>query len=117
MIRAWNSSIGNLRAWPLQANRGDGADAPRRKLTLVKALKPFGITSKEQLLEASFLDVNELSEWSNSAPEEPSPGYLGKPSEFGECRKSLVRAIIRRWRWLGLYRDWYEALRVEELGP
>lgn len=119
-IKAWHSSIGNLRAWPLQANRGDGASSPSKKLSSAAALetlRPFGITASDHLLDASFVDRDDLAHFERSTPDEDSsvPGYLGKPSEFGEQRKSLVRAIVGRW--LRLYRFWYETLRIEDLGP
>ncbi len=125
-IRAWHGSIGNLRAWPLSVNRGDGNDPPQNKFSAEQfsetrareRLKQFCIESKEDLLKASFVDDKNLKCWELSTPpeEEDYPhGYLGKPDEFGEQRKYLVRAIVGRW--LGLYRNWYETMRIGDLCP
>lgn len=109
MVREWHGSMGNLRAWPLQANRGDGDKTPRRKLSSCQNLKDFGILSVDELLDASFVG-EELDDWNASSPENESSlaGYLGKPSEFGNCRQSLLRAILMRF--LRIYRTWYETL-------
>lgn len=117
MIRAWHGSIGNLRAWPLQANRSDGDSVPRNKLSLFENLKDFKIESEEELLLASFVERgDDLEHWNGSAPEgDFVAGYLGKPSEFWRCRQCLVLAIIQRF--LRLYAWWYEETRIAELGP
>ena len=33
LIKVWHRSIGNLRAWPLEANRSDNDSMPSKKLT------------------------------------------------------------------------------------
>ncbi len=120
LVRAWHGSIGNLRAWPLQANRSDGDGCPRDKLAEERArdgLAAFGISCRDELLAASFVDPNSLCHWGGSTPQETSfpAGYLGKPAQFGEQRKNLVRAVVSRW--LRLYRHWHETLRIADLGP
>lgn len=111
MIRAWHGCIGNLRAWPLQANRGDGDKSPSDKLTSLTNLGDFGIKSESDLHQASFVD-EDWEHWKQSCPEPMSPGYLGKPSEFGVYRKNLMRAILTRF--LRIYQTWYETFRIGE---
>lgn len=117
LIRDWHGSIGNLRAWPLQANRGDGADPPRVKLSEDSAsrLTLFQIESQGELLEASFIHEEDADYWMGAAPAEHFPGYLGKPDQFGPQRQNLARAIVNRC--LRLYRHWYETLHIAELSP
>jgi hypothetical protein len=80
----------------------------------VEALQPFKIGTQDHLLEASFISRKDAYEdWCNAAPSDPASGYLGWPERYGEHRKRVVMAIVKRW--LRLYRTWYEELRVGEL--
>lgn len=112
MIREWHGSIGNLRAWPLQANRGDGDKSPRHKLESHERLGDFGIHSTNALLEASFVE-DELNDWQRSCPDPVEPGYLGKPANFRECRQHLMQAILKRF--LRIYEAWYETFEIGAL--
>ncbi len=112
MIREWHGSIGNLRAWPLQANRGDGDQSPRHKLESYEKLGEFGIHSTNALLEASFID-DDLNDWQRSCPDPVEPGYLGKTTNFRECPQHLMQAILTRF--LRIYEVWYETFEIGAL--
>lgn len=120
LIKDWHSSIGNLRAWPLEANRGDGALAPLKKLNFRRQepaqqaiLAQYGLNGTQQLKEESFVG-KEWPDWRQSTPDEEGfpDNYLAR-DEYQENRCSLIRAITSRW--VALYREWYESLCLGEL--
>lgn len=118
VIREWHQSIGNLRAWPLELNRGDQADAPARKLTAVdEQTGHFGMNKIEDLLRASFIDeASEWTDWQASVPAKQEDNrYLAlvDRAEFDEPRKALLRAITHRF--CALYSEWYESLALGDL--
>ena len=118
IIRDWHGSIGNLRAWPLDANRSDAHATPRDKLDEVnKATLAYGMTTPFELRAASFIAESDWENWQNSTPNsnEFPERYLALPSQYGECRKALIKAIINRT--LALYTEWYEGLRISGLMP
>lgn len=121
IIKDWHGSIGNLRAWPMEANRADGEDPPGKKLELLKdeyLNKYYSLTKSEEVRQASFVE-KEWPLWKASAPaKDPDknwfPGnYLAKIEEYPSCRGALIQAITTRW--VALYRKWYETLLVEDL--
>jgi hypothetical protein len=124
IIWDWHSSIGNLRAWPLEANRSDSDDSPEKKLTIKEKSesnyveKIYAVDTNENKLKASFVSKDvDWEFWQNSVPqnEDYPRQYLAKPSDYGECRKALIRAITKRF--LALYREWYESLMISDLMP
>ncbi len=119
MIRAWHSSIGNLRVWPFQANRGDGDSPPRVKLATKPYLQAFHIHTPGDLLDASFLEEgDELDHWHGSTPRGGEndwfpAGYLGDGDSYGSHRPALLRAILGRL--LRVYTAWYDTLLIDDL--
>ena len=117
VIREWHQSIGNLRAWPLELNRGDQADSPAEKLSVTDVQTAhFGMTKFEDLLRASFID--ESSEWGDWQATFPTPlvnhRYLALPGSDDQ-RQALLRVITSRF--CRLYREWYENLAIGNLMP
>ena len=117
IIRDWHGSIGNLRAWPLDANRADAESAPAKKLGDVNSTdQAYGMLSAEQKRLASFISEVQWNDWKASTPEDHiPPNYLAQPSEYGNCRIFLVNSITSRT--CALYREWYEKLRLLFLMP
>lgn len=121
----WHQSIGNLRAWPLEANRSDGDTSPRIKLSTVgPAEQRYGISDPSTKCAASFVDFpgDEWDDdWCKSVPAKVESGerplrYLAIPDDIGgPARQALIRAITSRFT--RLYRHWYEALRIGDLMP
>lgn len=111
----WHGCIGNLRAWPLELNRGDGDAPPIAKLTFPEAVEDrsdferYGIRNQRQLLAASAIGAREP--WDASTPKgDFKANYL--KTEL-QCYPPLLRAITTRW--LELYGDWYRDLKVDRL--
>jgi hypothetical protein len=119
IIRDWHGSIGNLRAWPLDANRSDAQTAPRYKLAEVSdATVAYGMKSPDQLRAASFIPEGDWDHWRDSTPDEGKSfpdRYLALPKEYGDCRKALMKAITNRM--LALYTEWYVQLKIGALMP
>lgn len=119
IIRDWHGSIGNLRAWPLDANRSDAEAAPRVKLDEINdATQAYGMRTACDLLAASFIPESDWDHWYGSTPDTDKwfpERYLALPEKHGECRKALIKAIINRT--LALYVEWYEQMRIDSLMP
>lgn len=119
IIRDWHGSIGNLRAWPLDANRSDAQTTPRDKLNDVSdATRAYDMKTPSDLHAASFIPESDWSNWRESTPDTASPfpeRYLALPKEYGECRQALIRAITNRT--LALYAEWYVQLKIGDLMP
>jgi hypothetical protein len=121
LLRTWHGSIGNLRAWPFQANRGDGDNPPRRKLKHEPYLAMFKVRTAEEVLAASFLEEGEeLDCWRGSTPGSDGreqewfpPGYLGDGTTYGGHRWTLLRAILGRLH--RIYKAWYDTLHIGDL--
>lgn len=112
VIRDWHSSIGNLRAWPLEANRADGDSSPKDKLTDVSTEEArYSINSKADVLKASFVR-DEWDWWRECVPTDGQRDYL-KRSEYHAARRAMMMAIITRF--VALYRTWYDTLQVDSL--
>jgi hypothetical protein len=117
IIRDWHGSIGNLRAWPLDANRSDAESPPRNKLgEITEATREYGMTAASALLTASFVSEEDWPYWRDCTPTGAFPDrYLALAKDHGECRKAFIRAVIGRV--MALYTEWYEQLRIDSLMP
>jgi len=121
LIKAWHNSIGNLRAWPLELNRSQGDFAPGLKLrtpSLKEQQSPYLLADGRETRAASFISETTWPYWLASTPDgldPPRHNYLVYPSEgnYGPCRLALIQAITARW--VALYREWYDTLRVASL--
>jgi len=115
--RDWHWTIGNIRAWPLQANRSDGELLPKEKLSEGHACRTMlkSISGEGDLLAASFIG-QELRDWIESSPEDGDPVVALKDAT-SECRQKLLSAITRRL--ISLYRQWYDELNIKKVfgGP
>lgn len=121
VIWDWCGSIGNLRAWPMEANRSDSDTHPMQKLTKVSTEeKRYAMKTSKDELAASFVqeDIDWLK-WQLSVPltEEGSVEdrrYLASIN-YHEQRKALITAIVLRF--IALYGEWYSELRIDDLQP
>lgn len=120
----WHGSIGNLRAWPLEANRADGDTSPKKKLSEVSDQeRRYQMSSSPDECKASFVGhkgTEEWDDWCESVPEAVERGeqrvrYLALGEDGGAARQALIRAITARFS--KLYRHWYEALMIGDLMP
>ncbi|GLR68648.1 hypothetical protein GCM10010909_33300 [Acidocella aquatica] len=117
-VKDWCNSIGNLRAWPLEANRADGNVAPRKKLSVQIAEESnYGINSKS-ILGASFISVDEWPHWLEAVPVRNEAGevkdnrYLSNncTENYSDQRIATITAIMMRFA--KLYEHWHEELRL-----
>jgi hypothetical protein len=114
VIKSWHGCIGNLRAWPLEANRALGDNSPMDKLGTVSLHeKRYAMNVPEDVRAASFVTEDHWKElWSKCVPADNAAGYLTDAGCHAE-RKILVKAVI--WRLVAIYRHWYETLRLADL--
>lgn len=126
--RDWISSIGNLRAWPLEANRSDGNTPPITKLGRVPSEDNFyDFKDSRELRKASFIcDETDWPYWAQSVPIDDEgniseTSYLSNKHvgdeewqvDYGSYRISLMRSIILRF--LAIYENWYSEMRIADL--
>nr|WP_281719628.1 DUF262 domain-containing protein [Nitrosomonas nitrosa] len=112
LIKEWHHSIGNLRAWPLEANRADGDNYPGFKLENVSREESLYPDLRNGLDKrgASFISENDWeSYWKVCVPEGKNTHYLSDRT-YHEARKALVTAILRRL--VAIYREWYDTLHL-----
>lgn len=111
IITDWHNSIGNLRAWPLEANRSDSDAAPTVKLKTASSVEGnYGITNANKC-EASFIDTDEYDKyWSLCNPADGKK--LNDAATFA-ARQALVNAMVLRF--LAIYRKWYDDLKLSTL--
>lgn len=119
VIWDWCGSIGNLRAWPLEANRSDGDADPVNKLTNASVEdERYSIRDGNEIREASFVQENlDWLFWKTSVPVDNKGQVINRRylalTDYHDNRKALITAIVLRF--VALYRDWYEELRVSDL--
>ena len=118
VIRDWHRSIGNLRAWPLGANRAAGDGAPTSKLSNPSTVEyEYGLQDRDDLMRASIVDAgNDFPDWQKAVPNDAPRRYLAQEPQFMNFhhgRKALLKAITERL--VALYREWYDTLHVAEL--
>jgi hypothetical protein len=118
VIREWQSSIGNLRAWPAELNRSDRAIRPAEKLCgttsdeYSREVTVYNLYSPKSRLDASAVTDEELQLWSEACPEGVRANYLADP-ENNDKRFKVLQVITGRW--VRLYQNWFEELRIAEL--
>lgn len=113
LIRDWHGSIGNLRAWPLEANRADSDISPAMKLKEINEVeKRYSMTCQQHKHKASFVKKEDWEWWQKSVPDDEKRDYL-KSKEYHVARQALIMAIITRFN--ALYREWYESLKLSDL--
>jgi hypothetical protein len=119
VIWDWCGSIGNLRAWPLEANRSDGDATPVNKLSSASQEENrYSIPDDVVARKASF--IQEELDWPwwkvcvpmNDEDEVENRRYLAL-TDYRDNQKALITAIVLRF--VALYREWYEQLRVSDL--
>ncbi|MGJ7570908.1 DUF262 domain-containing protein [Variovorax sp. RB2P76] len=118
IVRTWHGSIGNLRAWPFDANRSDAEAPPSQKLGCESddVLRAYGIMNSADIRFASFISTGQWKNWQQCTPDEPfPPRYLSMAANHGQSRIALVRAITSRT--IALYQCWYDSLKISTLMP
>lgn len=118
VVRNWHGSIGNLRAWPFDANRADAETQPAEKLdgAADDVLRSYGIRTAADKRSASFVSEAQWKDWRSCTPASQfPPRYLSMTSDYGHCRVALVRALTSRT--IALYKAWYDGFRVKGLLP
>ena len=80
-VKDWGNSIGNLRAWPLEANRADGDIPPKIKLTDTSSEeKRYGISTGQDERAASFVVDNlDWPHWEAAVPTKENDGEVCAP--------------------------------------
>ena len=127
-VKDWVNSIGNLRAWPLEANRSDGDQSPLAKLDCIPSDDDlYGFLKPQDLREASFInDEVDWPYWKKSVPLNLnntivdntylSNRHVGNEDwqvDYSANRMSAVTAIILRF--LAIYEHWYTELKIAHL--
>ncbi len=124
VIKKWHGTIGNLRIWPMEANRSDGEEVPAKKLWCGEAdLDPsYGLSTPEDVQAASLVGDSwsrdllgdQLDSWKSASPSTDgnNPGFLRDEANIG-CRLALLKAIASRT--VGIYKRWYDDLEIGSL--
>lgn len=111
-LNFWYYKIGNLRAWPYSSNRSDGDVPPQKKLSqnsnecIIKLCNSVGLSPQKYINEKDI-----LLEWSKCDKNWLNLDY-NNLTDNDNARQTL-RCI--RKRMLGIYRDLYENLLIEDL--
>jgi hypothetical protein len=122
-IKKLHRSIGNIRAWPMEANRSDGKNTPEDKLknSLTEQEQQYGYgLNKNNVAEASFIDEkSELKLFIESTPDpKEKPFYrnylsINHKGKYKEEQEALIYAITNRL--CRLYKYWFDTLKIHEL--
>lgn len=113
LIKDWHHSIGNLRAWPLGANRADGYTSPSHKLDKVSQEEKLyaGIQNGKDKRVVSFISESDWEScWKVCVPEDENLHYYLSDKKYHVMRKALVTAIVRRL--IAIYREWYDTVYI-----
>lgn len=112
VLKSWQNTIGNIRYWPIELNRGAGAASPLLKLnfdfnsvTDKQEFECFGIKSVDDILIFSLIS----EEWLEIGEDEQSKKEYKKTSEL------VTRLVIERI--LRFYTEWYNNLNIAGLFP
>ncbi len=117
-VKDWGNSIGNLRAWPLEANRSDGDAVPSIKLDGNPSAeeKRYKIGTGRRKRQASFVDDSHWERhWKSAVPDDTAKNYLSNSADSSthQYRISAVTGMMDRF--LALYSHWYEELKLKNL--
>ena len=114
LVRAWVNTSGNLRAWPMEANR-----SKRDARVLEEKLDPYDLYNPQLVARASFARCKRWRDLENATPgTEERREFWGvhrnsKEMPKGRHYRLFVEAVVERT--VDLYRHWYEMLRIGEL--
>ena len=119
IVRTLHGSIGNIRAWPLGANRALSDAMPVNKLSDPSDAEiVYGMRKQDDLLRASFLGPD-MDDWWDSVPskEDTNSRYLAQEDtrfeKYHPSRRSLLKAITGRT--IALYEHWYTQTSIGQL--
>ncbi|MCC7277293.1 MAG: DUF262 domain-containing protein [Chromatiaceae bacterium] len=120
LIKDWCVSVGNLRAWPLEANRADSDISPTLKLTQVSPEEGrYSMNNEREERKASFVDETlDWPLWQKSVPMAVGGSNVADRRylalvQYHDYRKALIIAIVLRF--VALYREWYDQLKISDL--
>ena len=121
IIRAWHSTIGNLRAWPAEINRSQHDLDPERKISqpAPQEIANYGMRTATDLRNASA--IKNPDDWCQSHPgsEAGAPGHYLRNytpdthKKWHSNRQALMKAITGRY--LSLYKTFYVELCIRDL--
>lgn len=118
ILKDWHRSIGNLRAWPMEANRSDSDAAPAIKLGSISDVeRSYRMADAQEVRKASYIGDEDWPFWQGCVPNAANAPrqYLRDVNNYGKYRKPLLQAITTRF--VALYREWYDELRIRDLMP
>jgi len=109
----WPQTIGNLRAWPMELNRGDGKVPPSDKLAdteveLLDARWKTLLPDGDVIREASFIGEKNWKKWKRCCGDDWA--IINALTDKSDIGMALLSAITGRL--CALYRYWYESLEV-----
>jgi hypothetical protein len=108
LVKDWQSTVANLRLWPLELNRSDSNQLPSYKFHYLNnkdSLQSYGIQALEDLFRRSAIDPAESQLWLD----------LGDNPKDKAQAQDILNAFLKRLTFM--YRDWYESLGIAELFP
>ena len=116
----WYQTIGNLRAWPMDANRSDSDEAPSKKFKYDELKqdekksyeKDYGWRSGSDMRESSLV-TDECWQLLQSIGDSPDFSEKDDNDKKRSSREVAMRAISLRT--LHIYQRWYETLQIDEL--
>ena len=113
-LREWQASTGNMRAWPAELNRSDGATRPEDKLSKPgdREATVYGLHCRDDILEKSAITEEEYRLWCEACPDGVQSNYLAQ-REHASMHLKLLQAITARW--VRLYETWFNELRLRDL--
>ncbi|MBM3994114.1 MAG: DUF262 domain-containing protein [Planctomycetes bacterium] len=107
-VKDWQSTVANMRLWPLELNRSDSNQLPSYKFDYLnnkESLQSHGIQAREDLFRRSAIDPAESQLWLD----------LGDNPKDKAQAQDILNAFLKRLTFM--YRDWYESLGIAELFP
>jgi hypothetical protein len=115
VLKDWHTAIGNLRVWPLEANRADQVNSPKQKLEYVSTEARYGMSTCAAVREASFVADDCRDLWIHCVPEDGPLQYLSNSGQGGyhDYRIDLLKALVFRTH--ALYQHWYKELLIAQL--
>lgn len=122
IIKAWHSTIGNVRAWPSEINRAQHDLDPASKLKVPNSqeIANYDVMTSAVLCAASAVRTPP-NDWAQSHPGTTAGAphhylrnyYPDTHAQYQPNRQALVRAITARY--VDLYAGWYKELGVKQL--
>lgn len=117
-VKDWCHSIGNQRAWPMEANRSDGDKRPKDKLVgpPTDEEKRYKIGAGQEKRKSSFVNWDD---WKEATPDDNADHipkqYLSNNPKYSCPQRRIATVTAMMNRFCALYRHWYSELRLKDL--